>query len=306
MFRSSSPQPLPSPAVREAVARLDAIGGQRPELAEFIELYRELLPVLFEPAGEAALPAGAVDGVVEKLARGEAALRGVSLGAAEPALRDRWRRTCLAVGRRRPGDACSRLDEAVARGELTLAATLEQVVSSGPAQFHAQLAERGLDASLGSTVLRLAALPALAIWARSIEPRWVATGWPQGSCPACGSWPLLAEFRGLEQFRWLRCGLCAAGWQVDCVFCPFCATRDHRQLRDLVVEGQEQKYRLSVCDACGGFVRGIATLAPLSTPALLVADLETLHLELIAHSHGYSIANQVDAAIALQGPRRSS
>ena len=33
--------------------------------------------------------------------------------------------------------------------------------------------------------------------------------WPHGYCPTCGSWPLLAESRGLEQLRLLRCGLCA-------------------------------------------------------------------------------------------------
>ena len=84
------------------------------------------------------------------------------------------------------------------------------------------------------------------------------------------------------------CGLCAAGWRVDHLFCPFCETRDHRHLHTLTVEGQELKYRITACDACRGFVRGIATLAPLSAPGLLIAELETLHLELLAQGRGFT------------------
>ena len=76
------------------------------------------------------------------------------------------------------------------------------------------------------------------------------------------------------------------------VFCPFCESRDHRQLQNLFVEGQDQKYRVMACDAGHGFVRGISTLTLLTTPGLLVAELETLHPEMIARERGY--ANEVN------------
>jgi FdhE protein len=104
----------------------------------------------------------------------------------------------------------------------------------------------------------------------------------------------LAEWRGLEQFRWLRCGLCSAGWRADRMFCPFCETRDYRQLHELFAEGDEQKHRVSACDGCGGFLRGISTLAALSPPALLVAEVETLHLDVVARQRGYAPAPRTE------------
>jgi len=294
VFGSTPRKPGPSHEpleVREAVSRLDKLSDQRPELAEPIRLVRELLPILFDSGDLVALPANSLVDAAreagEKLARGEPLWRGVPLGALDRSLAARWDRVCSILGHERGDESPRRLAEVVRSGELSLANSLEEVLAAGPAQFRRRLDERGLDADLGSSALRLTALPVLAPWADAMQATWQRVGWPRGNCPACGSWPLLAEFRGLEQFHWLRCGLCSAGWQVDRLVCPFCESRDHRQLHDLSVEGQEQRFRVAVCDECGGFVRSISTLAPLSPPMLLVTELETLHLEVVAHSRGY-------------------
>jgi hypothetical protein len=39
---------------------------------------------------------------------------------------------------------------------------------------------------------------------------------------------------------------------------------------------------IELCNGCRRFVRGLATLTPLSPPGLLVAEGEMLHIELIA------------------------
>jgi FdhE protein len=113
--------------------------------------------------------------------------------------------------------------------------------------------------------------------------------WEQGFCPTCGSWPLLGEFRGLEQRRFLRCGLCATAWEFPRLLCPFCGERDHQQLGYLHAEGEEASRRASTCDSCRGYVKMVATLTPLSEAALLVADLATLHLDLAAAERGYFV-----------------
>jgi FdhE protein len=102
-------------------------------------------------------------------------------------------------------------------------------------------------------------------------------------------WPLLGEFRGLEQTRVLRCALCAAGWEFARLRCPFCDNRDHNQLGYLHAEAEQERCRAATCDPCRGYVKMVATLDTLSMPRLLVADVATLHLDLAAAEHGYFI-----------------
>src|SRR6266545_1343614 len=61
------------------------------------------------------------------------------------------------------------------------------------------------DPSLLRVVAQVAAVPLLRGCARKIGSE-VSTAWWEGYCPLCGAWPTLAEFRGLERKRWLRCG----------------------------------------------------------------------------------------------------
>src|SRR5207247_2325597 len=44
--------------------------------------------------------------------------------------------------------------------------------------------------------------------------------WSHGYCPACGSWPALAEV--VEGHRVLRCSFCAAGWELATYGCVYC------------------------------------------------------------------------------------
>ena len=94
---------------------------------------------------------------------------------------------------------------------------------------------RTLTASLFALALSSVLVPISA----ALESRWRTPTWMHGYCPVCGCWPKLGEFRGLEQTRWLRCGLCAAEWEVPRVRCFFCGTRDHRQLGYLHLDGED-------------------------------------------------------------------
>jgi FdhE protein len=113
--------------------------------------------------------------------------------------------------------------------------------------------------------------------------------WGRGYCPTCGAWPVLAEQRGLEQCRYLRCGLCASSWEVDRLFCPFCTTRDFTVLGYFQVEGEEHRQRVATCDACRGYLKLRSTLTPLTTPQLLVEEIALVHLDLLALDKGYGL-----------------
>jgi FdhE protein len=180
------------------------------------------------------------------------------------------------------------LAEAVKQGCLDLW-TLGNTWLTGDVQtLPAQLEAQGYAADLVLTLLRLTLLPCLEHVAMQLAPLRAAQPWGRGYCPICGAWPVLAEQRGLEQGRYLRCGLCASSWEIDRLLCPFCTTRDFHVLGYLQVEGEESRQRVATCDACQSYLKLRSTLTPLTTPQLLVEEIALVHLDLIAMAKGYS------------------
>jgi FdhE protein len=222
-----------------------------------------------------------------RLQGGEPLLRGASPALDEAALAGRWSRLCTVVARHHSTTAARAIAGALRGGSLTVSGLARATLQGGPDELTLRAAELGMDPSLTALVLRLTLLPVLSAVANEREHLWAGAGWEGGFCPACGSWPLLGEFRGLEQIRFLRCGLCASGWEFPRLRCPFCGTDDHRQLGYVGVENEEGKRRAATCSACRGYVKMVATLGPLPGPRLLVADLATTHLDLIAAERGY-------------------
>jgi FdhE protein len=170
----------------------------------------------------------------------------------------------------------SMVAEAVNTARLDLWACGNRLLAGEAHMLPEQLAAQGYPAGLLLTLLRLSLLPCLEQTARQLTPLHSMPSWGQGYCPTCGAWPVLAEQRGLEQLRYLRCGLCASAWEVDHVLCPFCGSRDHLLPGYLQVEGEEQQW-VAICDACHGYLELRSTLAPLTTPQLLVAAVALLH-----------------------------
>ena len=284
---SGVPPAIPT-AVREAVAKLRELGKWRAELSGLARFYVDLLPLLFGGSPPVTAELVVSEDSHESVSAGVPLFRVVPPRLDVEFLKDRWLKACDVLAQYRDPEEPRKLAEAVVQGAFSPAIALGQVLESGPKAFQMHLEHLGRDVGLGTNLLWLCALPHLASLLHSCDVDWQRLGWSDGSCPACGSWPIVAEIRGLEQMRWLRCGLCGSGWQVDRLFCPFCKTRDHEQLQDLFVEGEEQRYRVAACDACRGFVRTLSVLTPCTAPGLLVAELETMHLGLLAEERGYS------------------
>ena len=112
-------------------------------------------------------------------------------------------------------------------------------------------------------------------------------GWTQGYCPVCGAWPTLAEARGVERSRHLRCGRCGGDWRGDGLGCPFCANADHATLGSLVGDEPRESRKIETCGACGGYLKSIATLGATPADALTLVDLDTVELDIAALEHGY-------------------
>jgi FdhE protein len=150
------------------------------------------------------------------------------------------------------------------------------------------IAERaGVEAGALDAVAQLAVIPLLSAARRQLA----SEGWPRwshGHCPVCGAWPTLAEARGLERERHLRCGRCAAAWVFPVLRCAFCGETGHEHLAGLAPEGEEEIHRVDGCRSCGGYVKSVTTLLALPEEQLAAEDVATLHLDLVAIERGFA------------------
>ena len=138
-----------------------------------------------------------------------------------------------------------------------------------------------------TAVALVAAMPLLMAGAKALDAR-AANVWQRGYCPVCGSWPSLAELRGIERERRLRCGCCGSDWPLPPLRCVFCRELDHEKLGALQPEGEEQLRRVETCETCRGYLKSVATYGALSTRTLVLLDLTTVPLDLVARERGYT------------------
>lgn len=144
-----------------------------------------------------------------------------------------------------------------------------------------------VDAGRLSAVAQLAVMPLLSASLARFGDQ-VPAGWSRGYCPLCGGWPTLAEMRGLDRSRRLRCGRCRGDWQLPVLRCPYCDELKHDRLHALVPEDDEHTRRIEVCESCKGYIKTFATLQALPPRALAMTDLATLELDVIAQDRGYT------------------
>jgi FdhE protein len=277
------------PSVAEAQAEVDRALSERPTLEGPLLWLRDLLPNLCLKT-ELATPDLSLEHARAKLAAGLPLLKNEKVNVDQEDCRRRWLEACRALEARQKDGAAAALANAMKKGQLDFSLMIETVLAGRPEVIQAHVESFSLDATLASTILRFVLFPTFCGFDMALSPLREGIDWRQGYCPTCGSWPLLGEFRGLDQTRYLRCGVCAAGWEVDRQWCSYCGNRDHETLQFLHQEGEEAKYRAAICDECRGYVKMLSTLSALPPMHLLIADTITMHLDLAAAERGYSNA----------------
>lgn len=289
-------RPTPErPDVAAAAQQLGALAEEQPDLRQAAALQTDLLRAIYAAPAPVEPLELAPEDAAAKLAGGVPLLRNVALPFQERDLRAVFARLCdaLEATTKHTKSTKNNQDTSILqnlrdlRGSTIDLWSLASALLAGE-PITTQLEEQGQPAELTSTLLRLSLLPFLEQVAAQLVPARAAHSWKRGYCPACGAWPILAEQRGLEQFRYLRCGLCASAWEVDRVWCPFCDERNHLLLGYLHVEGEEQRQRAATCDACRSYLKVRSTLSPLTTPQLLAEEVALVHLDLIAAQKGYA------------------
>jgi FdhE protein len=183
---------------------------------------------------------------------------------------------------------------------------LAAVVRQDRAAIEALADAARVDRGALAAVAGVASLPLLHSCARRLQDR-LPRSWPHGYCPICAGWPTLSERRGLDRTRRLRCGRCGGDWQVQWLCCIYCGEREHERVGSLVLEEQGERLKVETCASCLGYLKSVATLQRIPAFELLLQDLETVELDLVALDRGYRRPQEsgftLDARVA---PRAST
>ena len=258
---------------------LTALDAEHPEWRPLLAVIKEALSVAERPQWARFVPA-----VVHSGPDGRPLLDGAVINAA-PRLVRRWVRHILEVAAG-AGTDVETLARRVAAGWLDPLLLFESAVSQDVDRFHeVALVEEdyhGLLRGLASLI----AMPMLQSCRRAWAER-VPTDWAYGFCPICGSWPALAEKRGLDGARHLRCGCCGGDWRTAWLRCPFCGEDDHEKLGSLMSTDKLERETIEVCDRCRGYVKTMTTLREIRPEHVVLQDLATVVLDIAALERGY-------------------
>ncbi len=265
----------PSVEVSSALADLDRLSRNRPELTGPARVLGGVLLAVFDEPHVAFDATSLRDAIVRGWSEGHPAFRVAPPTLDSSAVKERAIGVCEILRKNNP--AAAGLRDVIRTGQVNLAALAPWMLADEEPVF----LDPGPGAELIASVGRLALLPMLATASKAIGEAVPLVDWRRGTCPHCGNLPLLAESRGLEQSRFLRCGFCAADWPAHRLWCPSCETQEASLLRYEFAEGEEQRCRVCLCDHCGARLKVVSTLAPLSAAGLLVAELATVHLDWI-------------------------
>jgi FdhE protein len=254
-------------ATRFAAPSADGLADQHPE-------WRRWLAVLDVTASEATVRAWD-DAVPGEPAGTAPALGGATL-VIERAVAERW------VARLFRAADAPELHDVAARADAL--AVIEAAANLDAFRLEGLATAAGAPPDAFGAVAPLAALP----WLQACGQRWgAAADAGRGWCGVCAAWPALAEARGLEGERRLRCARCGGDWRTPWLACSFCGNDDHTRLASLVAETTGESRKVDACQQCGGYLKTVTTLSGADAPGLRLLDLSTVDLDVAALDRGF-------------------
>lgn len=107
-----------------------------------------------------------------------------------------------------------------------------------------------------------------------------------GTCPVCGSLPLISSLNKKEGFRHATCSFCRHDYRIKRIACPVCGEEEQKKLTFFTVD-EEPGFRVDVCDSCKTYIKTIdfRELDRIAIPVL--DDLDSLALDYVAAGQGY-------------------
>ena len=228
-----------------------------------------------------------------KLARGVPVLAGEPIPLPVAVIKPALGQLCDALAEGGAGEAATHIRDAIVNGSIETGSLLTASLARNQAAIRTGASHRGLAPDLVWLVAELAVSPFVHALQRSLfghtrdasaDLQLALDAWNRGYCPACGSWPALAEVVGGH--RTLRCSFCSSAWELSTYACIYCEESGEKFVTAAPDEDRKDR-RLEVCSTCGGYLKTIdlAELSPF--PLLSISDIETTDLDVAAMEHGY-------------------
>ena len=304
IFVPSAPREELLPAADE---RWSAVLAARPELRPAVELQRRLLELvigLHETIEGGRLPRLSLPPryLAAKLARGVPALAGEPIPLPVAVLTRTLLLLCGELAASGAGEVADHIRSAIDERRLDAGSLLLASLSRDQGAIRTGAVHRGLAPDLVWLVAELAVGP----FAHALQRRIFAGAgrapdtasspgdipladalhqWDRGYCPACGSWPALAEV--VDGHRMLRCSFCATAWELTTYACVYCG-EDGEPFVTAAPDEERKDRRVEVCSSCGGYMKTVDTAVLSPFPLLAIGDLETMDLDMAAMEHGYA------------------
>jgi FdhE protein len=255
--------------------RIDQLMEQTPDLAPWLQLYREVLALSANAAWDEAVASITLDpGRSPDLPL----LAGATIPL-DPGEADATLRRLLTAGSEQPTEDAPTLRAASGAAELGALFALQSAINQDAAALDAGAAALDLAPEAFAAIAHLASVPLLRAAHRALAST-VPSHWGQGFCPVCGAWPAAAEIRGLEATRHLRCGRCGGDWTMPTLWCPFCGEHDHTKLSALRIDDEPGTVRVEACETCHGYVKSTTTLRAWPAEEVPLADIATVEWDL--------------------------
>jgi FdhE protein len=188
------------------------------------------------------------------------------------------------------GDAATNLASAIGTGRVDAGSLLTACLVRDQETVRSGAIHLGLAPDLAWLVAELATGPVVHSLQRTVfstEPGPLADAlgrWDQGYCPACGSWPALAEV--VDQHRLLRCAFCAAAWERTQYACVYC-NEAGEAFATVVPDPQRPDRRIEACRSCGAYLKATDSAEASPFPLIAIADMESMDLDVAAMDHHY-------------------
>ena len=292
--------------LEEAGRRWAALAGERPELGAAAALQRRLVERgLALAAAIADLPLPEVAAAADKLRAKRPLLAGTDFNLDGTPFKPFVIAFCDDLAHGGAGGPAARVRDALERGAIDVGSLLTASLRRLQTAVRMKANQVGvapdvlwLAAELGAAPLahRLQCAHLRDAPARDAGLRSALDGWDEGRCPACGSWPALAE--ELDADRHLRCSFCGAAWQPAVRCCIYCSATGEPFLVAALSPADETSRRVELCRACGGYLKSVRAAEPTPFALLPIVDLESSDLDAAAVERGYIrfSMREVDAA----------
>ena len=292
--------PVAHPPRAEVLAsaerRWQALVEAKADLQAAVDLQRGLLTLVIDLAqtiDDGRLPRLSMPEkyLAAKLSRGVPVLAGEPIPLPTPLLKPALVRFCDALAAGGAGDVATHIGAAIESDRIDAGSLLTASLTRDQEAIRTGATHLGLAPDLTWLVAELAVGPVAHALQRTLfaTPGSAAlaealAAWNRGYCPACGSWPALAEV--VDGHRLLRCAFCAATWERAIYACVYCDEQGDAFVTAAPDEARTDR-RTELCSACGAYLKTIDTAEISPFPLVAIADMETMDLDVAAMGHHY-------------------